>query len=66
FFDADHPATGVPFPRRSTDKGYCIQRVTQTAESLLGVRNSATGATAIRCIVGAPRRYGLQVRMSFR
>lgn len=48
------------------DKGYCIQRVTQTAESLLGVRNSATGATAIRCIVGAPRRYGLQVRMSFR
>ena len=48
------------------DKGYCIQRVTQTAESLLGVRNSVTGATAIRCIVGSPRRYGLQVKMSFR
>lgn len=48
------------------DKGYCVQRVTQTAESLLGVRNPATGATAIRCIVGSPRRYGLQVKMSFR
>jgi len=48
------------------NKGYCGQRVTQTAESLLGVRNPATGATAIRCVVGSPRRYGAQVRMSFR
>jgi iron complex outermembrane receptor protein len=48
------------------DKGYCIQRVTQTAESLLGVRNALTGATAIRCIVGTSRRYGVQLKMNFK
>lgn len=52
------------FGENLTDTGYCAQRVTQTGESLLGVRNPVTGATAIRCLTGTPRRYGVQVKMA--
>ena len=49
-----------------TDKGYCVFKAAQPGDSLLGVRNSVTGATAIRCVVGQPRRYGVQLRVQFR
>ena len=53
------------FGENITDTGYCGQRVTQTAESLLGVRDATRNSTAIRCIVGSPRRYGVEVLFRF-
>lgn len=53
------------FGENITDTGYCGQRVTQTAESLLGVRDSSRNSTVIRCVVGSPRRYGLEARFQF-
>ena len=53
------------FGENITNQGYCGLRVTQTAESLLGVRNLATNSTAIRCVVGSPRRYGVELGFSF-
>ena len=53
------------FGENITDTGYCGLRVTQTAESLLGVRDPANNSTAIRCVVGSPRRYGVELGFSF-
>lgn len=47
------------------DTDYCTYKLPQTAESLLGVRNPATGGTAIRCYVGAPRTAGAQFSVKF-
>ncbi len=53
------------FGENLLDQGYCIQKVTQTAESILGVRDPTRNSTAIRCIVGQPRRYGVELKVSF-
>ena len=47
------------------DTRYCTYKLPQTAESLLGVRNPVTGATAVRCYVGAPRTIGAQFSVKF-
>ena len=44
---------------------YCTYKLPQTLESLLGVRNAATGGTAVRCYVGAPRTAGAQLSVKF-
>ncbi|HEY8602852.1 TonB-dependent receptor [Tsuneonella suprasediminis] len=54
------------FGENLTDSNYCVLRLAQTADSLFGLRDPATGGTAIRCIVGSPRRYGIQFRMNLR
>ena len=42
-----------------TDKGYCSTMFDQTLGESLGAVNPTTNTTAIRCVVGAPRTYGL-------
>jgi iron complex outermembrane receptor protein len=42
-----------------TDKGYCSTMFDQTLGDNLGAVNTIKNTTAIRCVVGAPRTYGL-------
>jgi iron complex outermembrane receptor protein len=42
-----------------TDKGYCSTMFDQPLGGSLGAVNATNNTTAIRCVVGAPRTYGL-------
>jgi len=43
-----------------TDKGYCSTMFDQPLGGNLGAVNVASNTTAIRCVVGAPRTYGVK------
>jgi iron complex outermembrane receptor protein len=62
----DERYTLALFGENLTDRNYCVLRLAQTADSLFNLRDATDGSTAIRCIVGSPRRYGVQFRMSLR
>ncbi|MBY8821529.1 TonB-dependent receptor [Sphingomonas colocasiae] len=48
-----------------TDKGYCVQTYYQVLDNAFGVRNPATGGTAVRCQVAAPRTLGASLGVRF-
>jgi len=48
-----------------TDKGYCSALFDQPLGEQLGAVNAANNTTAIRCVVGAPRTYGLKLSYNY-
>ncbi len=53
------------YAQNLTDEDYCTSIFVQAYDGPFGLRNAATGATALRCTVGSPRVVGAEIRASF-
>lgn len=57
--------TAQVFGENIFDKGYCTYTFPNTLDSVLGLRDSTTGGTLMRCAVGMPRQVGVRLTASF-
>lgn len=53
------------FVDNATDEGYCSALFNQPLGAQIGAENSTTNTTAIRCVVAAPRTYGVRFSHSY-
>ena len=53
------------FGRNLSDEGYCSVIFDQTVGDVLGAVDPANGVGVQRCVLGAPRTFGVQVRGAF-
>ena len=48
-----------------TDEAYCTTIYNQPAGAALGLNNTATGGTVLRCVLGTPRTYSLELKVRY-